>query len=69
MQGQRGMEPFLEPVPVADYPDYPTVVAHPLSLSEIELRLREYASVGSIVADVALIFANCRTYNEPVRCC
>jgi Bromodomain len=66
--------PFLKPVdPVAlKCPDYLTIIKHPMDFSTILKRLehkpekgitRHYADPAEFVADMRLVFENCRTYN------
>ena len=48
-------------------PDYPLIVKKPMDLGTIETRLQkgEYLEVDDFVADVRLVFYNCRIYNQP----
>jgi hypothetical protein len=65
---------FLTPVDEADAPGYSTMIATPMDLGTIELRLRagHYRDVagrrkgggrGEFLSDVRLVFANCQRYN------
>ncbi|OMJ84518.1 hypothetical protein SteCoe_14324 [Stentor coeruleus] len=59
--------PFLIPV---DYEaeglyDYPEIITHPMDFSTVQGKLHEneYSNFHDLVADVRLIFDNCRLYN------
>ncbi|CAH2244848.1 jg23059 [Pararge aegeria aegeria] len=58
--------PFYEPVPVDEVPDYLNVIEQPMDLSTIKAKLEssQYATDAALVADVALVFNNCYTYNK-----
>ncbi|XP_028158325.1 SWR1 complex bromodomain subunit bdf1-like [Ostrinia furnacalis] len=47
-------------------PDYLEVIEQPMDFSTIKAKLAggEYARDGDVIADVALVFANCYTYNQ-----
>lgn len=49
-----------------DYPDYYTVITAPISLKEIQekVRTREYKSPYAFVSDVRVMLANAKWYNE-----
>ena len=58
---------FLAPV---DYEalnllDYPTIIKHPMDLGTVESNVKEgkYATFQEFLADIELIWINCRTYN------
>lgn len=59
--------PFLAPVDVRMYPDYPFRVAQPMDLGEVRRRLDagEYATPAPFLRDVRLVFSNATTYNAP----
>lgn len=57
---------FRDPVPLHT-PDYYQEVKQPMDLNTLSTRLRSgehYANPNAVAADIALIFANCRQYNE-----
>lgn len=58
---------FREPVDPRDVPDYYTVIAHPMDLGTIKDRLLQgaYATPLDVLADVQLVWSNCRLYNPP----
>jgi ankyrin repeat protein len=58
---------FLRPVdPLRDMcPDYMTMIAQPMDFGTIRKKLSKYASKAEFLADVGLVFSNCRTYNKP----
>lgn len=58
--------PFVEPVPLDEYPDYVTFVARPLCLTDVERLTRDYPTMAHFASDMLLIFDNCRAYNQPV---
>ncbi|BFZ57348.1 transcriptional regulator [Savitreella phatthalungensis] len=49
-----------------DYPDYYKLIKTPISLGQIRRRVKksEYATMRSFKADMELMYANARTYNE-----
>jgi hypothetical protein len=59
-------EPFLEPVPF-DVEDYHDVITNPMDIGTIEQRLSKglYSDPSEVAADIAQIWTNCRTFNEP----
>ncbi|KAJ3211677.1 hypothetical protein HDU67_004356 [Dinochytrium kinnereticum] len=61
--------PFLEPVDHVklQIPTYPIIVKNPMDLGTIQKRLDAgfYGSVAECEADVRLMFANCRLFNQP----
>jgi hypothetical protein len=60
-------EPFLRPVNYEELElyDYPEIITHPMDFSTIEgkLRGRDYKTFHDFVADMRLVFDNCRLYN------
>ena len=58
---------FMQPVnyELLGIPDYPKIVKNPMDLGTIDDKLSkgEYLSVDAFVADVRLVFYNCRIYN------
>lgn len=46
-------------------PDYPSIVQNPMDFSTIKKKLKEdkYASISDFMADMELVFYNCRVYN------
>ena len=61
--------PPLSPSPLLprDVPNYHSVIKQPRCLEGIERKLAQgrYHTPSSLLADVALVWENCRTYNEP----
>ena len=59
---------FLVPVPwqALNLHDYPTIIQYPMDLGTIDKKLvgGSYVSVDDFVADVRLVFNNCRLYNQ-----
>ncbi len=57
--------PFIIPVDVTQYPNYPNFVKQPMDLTTIEQKLRDdrYNSIEQIVADFELIVSNCTAFN------
>ncbi|OAA54173.1 histone acetyltransferase GCN5 [Niveomyces insectorum RCEF 264] len=66
IQNHKQAWPFLVPVNRDEVPDYYRVIASPMDLSTMEERLERdhYATPGALVADLRLIFRNCRQYND-----
>ncbi|XP_041970100.1 bromodomain adjacent to zinc finger domain protein 1A isoform X2 [Aricia agestis] len=62
----RDSWPFCEPVSVEDVPDYLDVIEKPMDFSTVRSKLaaREYGTDEEALADIALIFNNCYTYNK-----
>jgi histone acetyltransferase len=58
--------PFQDPVNPEDVPDYYDIIKEPMDLHTIGQRLHAgfYRSRDIFVADVRLIFDNCRLYNR-----
>ncbi|OAA48814.1 histone acetyltransferase GCN5 [Cordyceps fumosorosea ARSEF 2679] len=66
VQNHKQAWPFLAPVSRDDVPDYHAVIADPMDLATMEERLLRdaYAGPAQLVADMRLVFANCRRYND-----
>ncbi|KAK9814876.1 hypothetical protein WJX73_001032 [Symbiochloris irregularis] len=68
-------EPFSVPVDVREFTDYSNYVRQPMDLGTIRDRLAPgasqgwgtitYKSIGEVLADVRLVWRNCRAYNGP----
>ena len=58
---------FLEPVDFVglNLTDYPTVITHPMDLGTVKKNLQnnQYPTFQEFLADIDLIWANCRKYN------
>jgi hypothetical protein len=59
---------FLKPV---DYKglgldDYPMIIKHPMDISTVKKKLKasKYSTISEAMADLQLIWDNCRTYNQ-----
>jgi histone acetyltransferase len=66
IQNHKQAWPFLNPVNKDEVPDYYNVIANPMDLSTVEEKLEhdQYATPRDLVADLKLIFSNCRQYND-----
>ncbi|KAI9849860.1 MAG: histone acetyltransferase [Sclerophora amabilis] len=66
IQNHKQAWPFLNPVDKDEVPDYHKVITSPMDLSTVEERLESdfYAAPKDLVADLKLIFSNCRQYND-----
>jgi histone acetyltransferase len=66
IQNHKQAWPFLTPVNKDEVPDYYNVITSPMDLSTIEERLEHdyYTAPKDLVADLKLIFSNCRQYND-----
>ncbi|EGC44148.1 histone acetyltransferase [Histoplasma capsulatum var. duboisii H88] len=66
IQNHKQAWPFLNPVNRDEVPDYYNVIVSPMDLSTMEERLEcdSYPSPKDLVADLKLIFSNCRRYND-----
>ncbi|KAK4674682.1 histone acetyltransferase [Podospora pseudopauciseta] len=66
IQNHKQAWPFLAPVNRDEVPDYYKIIANPMDLSTIEERLEHdaYATPKDFIADMKLIFSNCRKYND-----
>ncbi|CAD6930591.1 unnamed protein product [Tilletia controversa] len=67
-EGGHFIDFFLELPSAEDYPDYYKHIAQPISLKEIDLRLKKkditYQNPYSFVTDLRLMFSNAKFYNE-----
>ena len=64
-----GLQPigaFLELPSKEEYPTYTTVVAQPICMNMVEMRLKGglYRKEQDLMADLMLMFANCRFFNQ-----
>jgi histone acetyltransferase len=66
IQNHKQAWPFLNPVNKDELPEYYKAIASPMDLSTAEERLEHdfYTAPKDLVADLKLIFSNCREYNE-----
>ncbi|KAH8198647.1 hypothetical protein TruAng_007188 [Truncatella angustata] len=66
VQSHKQAWPFLKPVNRDEVPDYYNAITSPMDLPTIEERLDSdlYAAPKDLVADLKLIFSNCRQYND-----
>ncbi|KAI9675709.1 MAG: histone acetyltransferase [Caeruleum heppii] len=66
IQDHKQAWPFLNPVNKDEVPDYYKVITSPMDLSTVEERLESdfYTHPKDLVADLKLIFSNCRQYND-----
>ncbi|KAL2021590.1 hypothetical protein VTK56DRAFT_6943 [Thermocarpiscus australiensis] len=66
IQNHKQAWPFLNPVNKDEVPDYYNVITSPMDLSTMEEKLERdlYATPRDLVADLKLIFSNCRQYND-----
>ncbi len=57
---------FLELPDKNDYPDYYMIIKNPICMNMVKKKInrKEYQSVKQFRADIGLLCANCRTYNE-----
>lgn len=65
MQNHKHAWPFLSPVNKDEVLDYYNVITSPMDLSTAEERLESYTTPKELIADLKLIFSNCRQYNDP----
>lgn len=65
MQNSPSNWPFLQPVNKKEVPDYYEVIAEPMDLSTMEVKLENnaYETLDDFIYDCRLIFNNCRQYN------
>ncbi|BDA48817.1 probable pH-interacting protein at C-terminar half [Coccomyxa sp. Obi] len=65
-RGEAGW-PFEAPVSDEVAPGYSREIVRPMDLGTIAKALKrgDYTSLGPVLEDVALVWANCRQYNEP----
>lgn len=64
IQNHKQAWPFRNPVNKDQVPDYYNVILSPMDLSTIEERLEHYTTPKDLLADLKLIFSNCRQYND-----
>ena len=76
LRKQKCAEPFLDPITEEIVPGYSTIISSPMDLATIKAKLEaanrckyngkggSYTSVPELEADIALIIANCRTFNS-----
>jgi len=59
---------FLELPSKEEYPTYNTVVAQPISMNMVEMRMKGglYKKEQDLMADLMLMFANCRFFNQEI---
>lgn len=64
--GRNPAEPFLEKPSRKLYPDYYTIIQHPIDMNTILKNIENdrYGTVDDFVGDYRLMFNNCRKYNE-----
>ncbi|XP_018906134.2 protein polybromo-1 isoform X2 [Bemisia tabaci] len=64
--GRQPMLMFMELPSKRIYPEYYTVISHPIDMMTIEQKIREeqYRSEEEILNDFKLMFSNCRKFNE-----
>ncbi|KAJ4331168.1 transcriptional regulator [Didymella glomerata] len=63
----RGIiDPFIELPDRWDYPDYYQLIKNPVCMNQVKKKInkKEYQSLKQFRADLALLCANCRLYNE-----
>ncbi|KAJ1651943.1 hypothetical protein IWQ61_007605 [Dispira simplex] len=67
LMGNRKFSVFVPPVDMAMYATYPSVVAYPMCLETIQLRLRNhfYRHMEAVEFDIKLIRENANRFNEP----
>ena len=66
VQNHKQAWPFVNPVNRDEVPDYYKVITSPMDLSTMEEKLMQdsYTEPKDLVADLKLIFSNCRQYND-----
>lgn len=66
MESHEDAWPFLEPVNPRLVPGYRKIIKNPMDLGTMRARLLRggYSSAAQFAADAALVFDNCRTFNE-----
>lgn len=66
IQNHKQAWPFINPVNKDEVPDYYKAIESPMDLSTMEQRLEDdvYAAPKDLVADLKLIFSNCKQYND-----
>lgn len=65
MQNHKHAWPFVSPVNKDEVLDYYNVITSPMDLSTVEEKLDSYTAPKELIADLKLIFSNCRQYNDP----
>lgn len=67
VKAHRAAWPFHAPVTDADAPGYSTIITKPMDLGTIgaNIKAKRYTEKEELMADMLLIFDNCRTYNQP----
>lgn len=59
---------FLKPVDfkALGLDDYPLIIKHPMDLLTVKKKIKhdKYHSIQEVLADVTLVWDNCRTYNQ-----
>lgn len=67
LQNHPSSWPFLQPVNRNEVPEYYEVIKTPMDFSQIEdkIEAEQYASLDDFVADVSLVFVNCKSFNDP----
>ncbi|XP_032888358.1 bromodomain and WD repeat-containing protein 1 isoform X1 [Amblyraja radiata] len=56
-------EPFRQPVDLAEYPDYRSIIHTPMDLETVKEALETYESPADLSKDVRLIFSNAKAYS------
>ena len=75
LRGMPSARIFAEPVDLALYPDYATIVSSPIDLGTISSKLDTgaYEDAAGFVADVRRVWTNAMAYNPPMSqvlsCC
>ncbi|XP_053157523.1 bromodomain adjacent to zinc finger domain protein 2A isoform X2 [Hemicordylus capensis] len=66
MESHEAAWPFLEPVNPRLVPGYRKIIKNPMDFATMRARLLQggYTSCEEFAADAALVFDNCRTFNE-----
>jgi hypothetical protein len=70
MEQQEEAYEFRQPVDFKrlGLDDYPLIIKHPMDLSTVKKKLKptpKYHDLSEVVADLMLIWQNCKTYNSP----
>ncbi|KAL0019631.1 hypothetical protein WJX77_005620 [Trebouxia sp. C0004] len=63
----KAAAPFSRPVNEEEVPGYEAAVKQPMDLGSVLEKLKNaaYTSLGEVLGDVDLVWANCRSFNEP----
>ena len=66
LMSEPNAPPFNEPVP-REVPFYHDIIKRPMDFGTVYGRLQQgkYGAPGEVFADMALVWANCRQFNEP----